>query len=482
MDKFLELCLSNNDLYTKVLESINDAIFIADMSGRVLWLNKVSANMCGLPKEKLIGRNVKDLEKEGVFSPSVTRITIETGENISTVQMMNDGGKFIVTGHIVRDNDNQPLLTVVHSRDITKAMENTSKMAEIEKLLETYSNEIKKITEKQSYRKLSELKLNSKSKERLKCEMLIERIAKVDTNVLITGGTGTGKSVAAKMIHDLSDRKDNSFMEINCASLPETLIESELFGYEKGSFTGASASGKLGLIQAAEKGTLFLDEIGELPLHLQAKLLHFLQNKEYLPIGSRNYKTADVRIIAATNKNLENMIEKNKFRSDLYYRLNILGIKMPELKNNEVDILEYSAFFLNKFNKKHNLNKYFSDHVIRVFKQYTWPGNLRELENLIERLVILTEEKQITESDLPQKMFYKENEANSIVSSLTNKSMPELLEDFEKKMIIDGLNKMNSTRKAAEYLGVTQSLVMRRIKKYNIKLEFEKSKTFVVDD
>ena len=322
------------------------------------------------------------------------------------------------------------------------------------------------------------IELKNKSKERLEVDQNINKIASVDTTVLITGETGTGKSIAAKQIHELSVRRDKPFVELNCASLPESLLESALFGYEKGSFTGASSGGKDGLIKAAESGTLFLDEVGEIPLHLQSKLLHILQNKQYLPIGGREYKSANVRIIVATNRELEKMVEEGTFRSDLFYRMNILTVKMPELRKSEEEITQFALSFLDMFNAKYNVNKVFSNRVIQMFQSYSWPGNLRELENLIERLVILSDDI-ITEKDLPQKMNPSQILSITHVDDKLNKSMPEVIDGIEKKMIIEALNKTNSTRRAADFLGVSQSLIMRRMKKYKIELHIEESKSFV---
>lgn len=466
------------ELFTEILEAINDAIFIADENGNALWLNKASEKMCNLPKEKIIGRNVRELENHGIFTPSVSRMAIEANKDVSTVQIMKKERKYIATGHLIKNKKGDVILTIAHSRDMTKPMENTSNITEIEKLLGKYSEEIRKLTNNKLMKNSNRIELKNKSKERLEVDQKINKIASVDTTVLITGETGTGKSIAAKQIHELSVRRDKPFVELNCASLPESLLESELFGYEKGSFTGASSGGKDGLIKAAESGTLFLDEVGEIPLHLQSKLLHILQNKQYLPIGGREYKSANVRIIVATNRELEKMVEEGTFRSDLFYRMNILTVRMPELRKSKEAITQFALSFLDIFNTKYNLNKSFSNRVIQVFQSYSWPGNLRELENLIERLVILSEDI-ITEKDLPQKMNPTQTLSNRPVDDKLDKSMPEVIDSIEKKMIIEALNKTNSTRRAAKYLGVSQSLIMRRMKKYEIELCVEKSKSVI---
>lgn len=481
MERLFNLFKEEPELFISILESINDAIYITDHEGTTLWINHVSETMFELPRNVIIGRNIKILENEGVFRPSVIRKALEEGKNVSVVQKVAGGRKFIATGHLVKNNEGNVIAAVAHCRDITEIVNNATKLQEIEELLEKYIAYIRQLTnERENKNGVKYTHFGWQSEKRVSANKVIEKIAAVDKISLIMGETGTGKSLTAEQIHSLSKRRNGPFLKINCASIPESLLESELFGYEKGAFTGATSKGKPGLIQTAEGGTLFLDEIGEIPLHLQAKLLHFLQSKTYLPIGARGSKQADVRIIAATNRDLESMVAEGTFRSDLFYRINVLTVRIPALRECPKDVEELANYFLNLFNIKYNKEKYFSDGVIKIFLQYSWPGNVRELENLIERLVILSEEDLIEEKDLPQKMI-QENFNSIVPSHANNASMPAILEEFEKNMIIDALKKENSTRKAAKLLGVTQSLLMRRIKKYNIQIEVKESKSFVID-
>lgn len=479
MEHLLELSHKYPELFFDMLDSINDAIYISDHEGTTLWVNSVSEAICSRPKHKIIGKNVRELEKEGVFSPSVSRLALEADKNVSTVQIMNGDRKYISTGHLVKDKQGRTIAVVAHCRDISEVVNNSTKLQEIEELLEKYSAEIRKLASMQANTNgMESVYFLGQSESRVAAKRFIEKIAAVDTTALIIGETGTGKSITAQKIHSLSKRRNGPFIQINCASLPESLLESELFGYEKGAFTGATSKGKGGLIQAAETGTLFLDEIGEMPIHLQTKILHFLQSKTFMPIGAREPRFADVRIIAATNRDLEGMVAEGTFRSDLYYRMNVLTIKMPALRESRNDIEDLAYYFLSFFNRKYNKNKHFSDGVITTFLEYSWPGNVRELENLIERLVILSEGDVIEEKDLPQKMV-RQHMIPDPIHPTNHATMPEILEEMEKKMIIEALEKENSTRKAAKFLGVTQSLLMRRIRKYNIELVVEESKTYV---
>jgi len=298
----------------------------------------------------------------------------------------------------------------------------------------------------------------------------IKKIAKSSSTVLITGETGTGKGLAAKAIHHESIRCNFPFIVINCASIPETLFESELFGYEEGAFTGAKKGGKLGQFELAQNGTLFLDEIGEMPLHIQAKLLKVLQDQTIERVGGTSSIPIDVRIIAATNKNLIQMVENQKFREDLYYRLNVIPMEIPSLASRIDDIEELSHEFLKKYTNK--LNKKidgFSNDVLRLFYKYDWPGNIRELENVIEYVVNMEEANIIQLTSLPEKFG----------DSVTNNagSIKKRKDDMELKTICNALNKhgwnVKGKKLAAEELGIGLRTLYRKLQKLQLKCEYE---------
>jgi len=299
-----------------------------------------------------------------------------------------------------------------------------------------------------------------------------EQIAGVDSNVLILGDTGTGKGLFARHIHKNSLRKDGPFITINCAAIPEELLESELFGYSHGAFTGASKSGKKGLIELADKGTLFFDEIGELSLRMQAKILYFVQERQYIPVGGTEMKTADVRILAATNRDLLEMIDKGEFREDLFYRLNVVEINIPPLKERPEDIRALTSYFLGKFNKKYNVCREISKECMDLLCQYSWPGNVRELENFIERLVVAVREYEIKPCHLTlmQRKRFKENPNipdNLEISSLPpNYSFDSFIEKVEKEIITKAVEKFGSSRKVADALMISHSKAARLIRKY----------------
>ncbi|MFT9846378.1 sigma-54 interaction domain-containing protein [Aneurinibacillus sp. REN35] len=454
--------------FFKIFNSISDGIYISDKEGKTLWMNSASAKMCRKTKEEMIGKSVAQLEREGTFSPSATKLTLESQQAVSTVQEMANGRKYMVTGHLILNAHNDIEYVVAHSRDITEVVRTASKIEDMEALLRRYSQEIRRMNSKYVIPNDRDFYFIGQSEAYRSLSELIEKVAGVETTVLITGETGVGKNIAAQQIHTLSERHTMPFVHINCASIPESLIESELFGYQKGAFTGANTSGKIGLVKMAEQGTLFLDEIGELPLHLQSKLLQLLQDKTYTPLGAARPLKANVRIIAATNRELETMVASGKFRADLYYRLNILPITIPPLRERREDIFPLLHFYLKKFNEQHNQKRKLSTEVGKILQTYEWPGNIRELENLLEQLVVMAKQEEISLSDLPERFLQLQQKQNDIAAYITGRSLPDILENIEKKVIEHTYKKYKTTRKAAKELGITQSLLVRRMAKYKI--------------
>ncbi|WP_017151584.1 sigma 54-interacting transcriptional regulator [Bacillus bingmayongensis] len=353
-------------------------------------------------KEELIGRSVFELEKEGVFKPSVTKMVLDKKQNVNVIQHFGDG-KGVATGHLILDEHGEPKYAIAFGYDIPDFDDYCSKIKieELESALRFYLHELQKLKAKLVRTKevppfIGQSRVHDILKE------TIEKVAGVKTTVLITGKTDVGKTLIAERIHDLSERKDRLFIHLNCAAIPESLLESELFGYKKGAFTGTNANGKAGLVKLAEKGSLFLDEIGDLPLHLQPKLLQLLQNKTYMPIGASDTVKADVRIITDTNCNLEDMVKEGKFRADLYYRLHILPIHVPPLRERKEDIFYLLQHNLKRFNFLHDHKRIFSTKVVEMLQNYRLPGNVRELENIVEQLVIMAKGDEISIDDLPK--------------------------------------------------------------------------------
>ncbi|SFB05035.1 sigma-54 interaction domain-containing protein [Clostridium frigidicarnis] len=309
-------------------------------------------------------------------------------------------------------------------------------------------------------------------REMLNILKMATKVSKVDTTVLILGETGVGKEGIAKYIHCNSNRKNNPFITINCGAIPENLIESELFGYESGAFTGANKGGKMGLFQLAHGGTIFLDEVGELPLEVQVKLLRVLQEHQIERVGSINSIKVDLRVVAATNKNLIELIEKNKFREDLYYRLSVFPIEIPPLRERKDDIVPLINYFLKDINDQYGFVSSFSEEAIKCLCEYSWPGNVRELRNIIERSIVMNGNTIIQRKDLPECINGFEVEQEFIFGinnfSIKGCSLKEFTQKIEFEIIEDAVERYGNIRMAAKALGIDPSTLIRKRNK-NIK-------------
>ncbi len=311
---------------------------------------------------------------------------------------------------------------------------------------------------------------------------LLQRIANKDANILINGETGTGKEVYAEYVHKISSRSSSRFVKLNCSTIPDTLFESEMFGYINGAFTGASKFGKKGLFELADKGTIFLDEIGEMPLETQSKLLRVIQEKCFIKIGSEHEINVDVKIISATNKNLKKLVRENKFREDLFYRLNVFPINLIPLRNRKEDIVLLSFFFLNSYNIKYGYNKKFDCRSLNNFIEYDWPGNVRELKNTIERALLLSIDDIIFNADPEQSKnelnddeYKRIDDSLSSISLIANdvllsgKSLKDLVDDYEISLINYYIEKEGSLRNAAKTLRTSPATLSRKLSLYKLK-------------
>ena len=297
---------------------------------------------------------------------------------------------------------------------------------------------------------------------------LAKLVAMVNSTVLINGETGTGKEVIARYIYSSGPRAAKPFIKVNCGAISPNLVESELFGYEPGSFTGAKREGKIGLVEAANGGTLFLDEISELPLNQQVKLLQVLQERSMTRVGGTKDIKLDIRIIAATNKDLEEQVKKGEFREDLYYRLNVVPIKIPPLRERAEDIPLLIKHFLNMYNSENDRDKEFTKEAFSLMCRYSWPGNVRELVNTVERLTITTQDTLIDVEDLPDKIKGNDDDASGMIQITKIVKLNEAVEDIERKLIKMAVEKYGSGKKAAELLGVNQSTISRKMSQYGI--------------
>ncbi|MEK6519185.1 sigma 54-interacting transcriptional regulator [Bacillus thuringiensis] len=433
-----------------VFEYAFDEIFVTDEQGIVVRVNSTCERHYQLAAEELVGKHVKELQKNGIFYPSATLEVIEKKRPIELVQTTKSGEYLHVRTRPVFDDEGNLRRVISYSRDLTELYQLRQKVEEMDNQLKTYKKELRETYEHEG--------LIFKSLAMQKIVDTIKKVSVVDSTVLALGETGVGKSRLVRHLHEVSHRKHESFYEINCAALPTNLIESELFGYSGGSFTGANREGKKGLLESAHKGTLFLDEIGEMPIEIQAKLLQVLQEKTFRPIGGRELKKVDVRIVAATNRDLSEMVKQGTFRKDLYYRLNVIPIAIPPLRERTEDILPLIYHYLQHFNKKYGRDVKLAPSTLQMFVGYPWEGNNREIENVIERIVI-TVDDVVTVEDLPLSM-------QEAAVEQSGRSLYKMLEEVERNIILKAYKTYGSSYKVAEFLQISQSAATRKIKKF----------------
>ena len=377
-----------------ILDAIHDDLLISDGQGIVLRVSPTFEQVYGLKKEDAIGMSVYDLEKQGYFKPSSTAIVLKSGEKITMRQKNNRNRDIVVSATPVKSDRGDIKFVISYSRDITDFLHLQEQYAVLENKVEMYEEELEKLRSES----LEVDGVVAKSHIMQNVLGVINRISSFDANVLICGESGVGKSLLAKVIHKKSKRSEGPFIEINCGAIPENLLESEFFGYERGSFTGANKEGKVGLIELAQGGTLFLDEISELPINLQVKVLKVIQDKTITRVGGTKEITVDFRLVVATNKDLEQQMKEKLFRNDLYYRLNVISFDVPPLRNRAEDIVPMIGYFTEKLNRKYDMKKKISKETFDLLLQYEWPGNIRELENVIER-ILLTSEMDLVQAD-----------------------------------------------------------------------------------
>lgn len=455
-----------------IIDAVHDGIYVTDGQGITTRINKSFTRMTGIKEEEVIGRHMQELKDEGYCSESVTLLVLKRKQPVSIMQTIKGGKRLLITGTPIFDDEGKISRVVTNSRDITELINLKAKLEQSEQLTEQYKQELEHLRSQQRGR----CGIIAQSKEMKQLVEIVHRASEVDATVLILGETGVGKEVVAREIHRNSTRKRGPFIKVNCAAIPESLLESELFGYEKGAFTGAQKQGKPGMFEIANSGTILLDEIGEMPIKLQAKLLRVVQEKEVTRIGGTHSRALDVRIIAATNQDLEELIKKGLFREDLYYRLNVLPIKIPPLRSRKTDIPLLVHHFLKVFNKKYSKNICLDPSALQILNDYHWPGNVRQLENLIERLVVISKDNVITHNHLYQLMEMESGEIPPHFSKI-ELSLNEAVSLVEKQLIAAALTTYGSTRKAARALRVSQPTLIRKAKKYGISGKVNNNKS-----
>ncbi|TGE34844.1 PAS domain-containing protein [Desulfosporosinus fructosivorans] len=441
-----------------VIESLDDGIVVANAQGVIVRANDAYQHMTGITAKEFVGKHVSDLLKQGYMNKSVTEMVLERRSQVNVMDVRN-GKDLLLSGNPIFDESGNVTFVVTAIRDVSQLNELKAKLAESEQIKDKYFRLLEHLRSQQPFKKII-----TKDPEMQKKLEIAYHVADVNTNVLILGETGVGKELIAQLIHRASKRAKQPFIKINCGAIPPNLVESELFGYESGSFTGALKEGKSGLFELAQGGTIFLDEVGELSLDLQVKILRAIQDKEITRIGGKKPILLDVRIVAATNRELESMVKEKTFREDLYYRLNVVPILIPPLRDRKADILSLVAEFLGKFNRKYGYQKWIHPDVMDVFLEYDWPGNIRELENTIERLVVTYREDCIGMDALVGTSLQLLKPSKIDITSLQ-----ACVESEERRLLAEAYRTTGSTRKAAAILKISQSSMVKKMQKYKIE-------------
>jgi PAS domain S-box-containing protein len=449
-----------------VIDSMYDGLWVSDGEATVLRINPASARLNAIAPEQVVGRNMKDLVAEGMFDRSATLEVIRTGKPVNMLQTRR-GRKLVLTGTPVRDDTGRLIRVVVNERDVTEIESLQRDLEEQEAVKDRFRHEMVEM----QIEKVESRRVIAKSPAMQKALRQAIKVSGADSTVLILGESGVGKGLFADLIHKYSPRKDRPLVKVNCGAIPESLVEAELFGYEKGAFTGAQARGKAGYFEAAEGGTLFLDEVAELPLSSQVKLLRFLEDRRITRVGATASREVDVRVLAATHRDLTQMVESGAFRLDLFYRLNVIPLSIPPLRERAECLLPVLRHYVEVYAQRLGVRRRLSRAATDVLLAYRWPGNVRELMNLCERLVVMSDSEVIDLADLPPHLVSDASSAPAapIAAGWDGETtLEEALQRTERAVLLRARERFGSQTEMARALGVNQSTVARKLQRHGL--------------
>ena len=449
--------------FDALLNASSDGFVVVDAQGTVLKVNKAYVRIAGLSEEDIVNRNIGTLVKKGVLRHSVSLEVIKRRIPITMMHTYSTGRTALVTGTPVFDEDGRLVLVIVNVRDITQ----------LNKLRERLGHEAvagdlnESIFMSPEYADPPTFNFVIHSDKMKRCLWSALKVAKYDSPVLILGESGVGKGRFARLIHDASAQREGPFVHLNCGAIPEPLVESELFGYERGAFTGALSTGKAGQFELAQNGTIFLDEIGELSLSLQVKLLNVIEEKRVQRLGGRHSIAINARLIAATNRDLKAMVADARFREDLYFRLNVVPLRIPSLRERPEDIPVMITTFLESLGRKYGVRKRLAPEVLQALSDYHYPGNVRELENILERLAILSDDEEIQGVHLSLCALEAARRDVPVETSLVS-GLGEMLGLFEERVLRQALDQSRTMREAAAKLDISLPTLWRKLRKHNL--------------
>ncbi len=448
------------NFFQQIFDVMEDDIFITDEYGFIQYMNPRGEQVCQIKLDDYIGKHVTDMEKDKIISQSITLEVLRTGKRAERAVRLSSGRLIMAIGLPIYDDCGKIKYVFSTSKDVKEINELLEKIAGMIQEIDVQKRELEILRQRVATQK--DYIFESTAMKRI--QKIVTKIAPTDVTVLIEGESGTGKEVVADLICQCSNRYNQPFVKINCGLIPKDLMETDLFGYKSGTFTGADKEGRIGKIETANMGTVFLDEIGDMPLPLQVKLLEFLQDRTITRVGDTKRIPIDVRIIAATNRNLQEMVQNGEFRGDLYYRLNVIPLKLLPLCERKEDILPLANVYLKKFNLQYNQEKHLDAEVLDELYKYNWPGNVRELMHILERLVITSESDKISVDALMDVLNPDTQTSGNIICTGII-PLQEARIELENLLIKGAYEKMGTTYKAAQVLGVNQSTVVRILNK-----------------
>ena len=447
-----------------IINSMSDGLWVCDGEANVLRINPASARLNSIEPAQVVGRNMKALIEEGVFDRSATLEVLRTGKPVNMLQSRR-GRKLVLTGVPVRDDAGELIRVVVNERDVTEIESLQRDLEEQEAIRDRARNEMQEMR----IEMVESKRVIAKSPAMQQALRQAIKVSGADSSVLVLGESGVGKGLFADLIHKYSARAQKPLVKVNCGAIPDSLVEAELFGYEKGAFTGAQAKGKAGYFELAQGGTLFLDEIAELPLSSQVKLLRFLEDHRITRVGATASREVDVRIIAATHRNLQEMVDQGLFRLDLFYRLNVIPLSIPPLRERPECILPMLRHYVEHYSSRLGTRRRLSRAATDTLLAYRWPGNVRELMNLCERLVVMSDTEVIDAGDLPPNVTASAGEGAVAPAALDDETtLDEAIARTERVMLLRARQRHGNQTDMARALGVNQSTVARKLKRYGI--------------
>jgi PAS domain S-box-containing protein len=448
-----------------IIDSSSDGLFVCDGDANVIRVNPASERIHKRSASEMVGRNMRELIPEGFIDRSAALEASVQKKVVSLLQSMPNGRKLISIGTPVFDHSGELIRVVVSERDITEIDTLQRELENQEAIKDEFRLQMLEMQQTE----LESRKVIARSPNMLKALRQAMKVAKADSSVLILGESGVGKGVVADMIHHNSRRADRPLIKINCGAIPESLVEAELFGYEKGAFTGASPGGKPGQFELANEGILFLDEVAELPLAAQVKLLRFLEDGRITRLGGTEERKVDVRVLAATHRDLEEMITKRTFRLDLYYRLNVIPIHIPALRERKDCLVPMIRHYIDHFSVINNETRRLSRSALDALVNYSFPGNVRELMNICERMVVMSETEVVDLADLPSQVIgsAKKNTPEDLDWPEAT-TLQQALETVERNLLIKARERYRSQAGIADALGVNQSTIARKMKRYDL--------------